>query len=281
MPLSDPLEKFALDASTALLVDRRCRHAQTAADAGGLILEAQWVLSTPVGGDPVHAALLSIPTAPEGGSFPRVIAAEGTSYVRLVDRFYLPEDPGPELSAALFDVIAANYDRLTKFDVNMAVAQRLLQELRLADATCPIVLDFGCGTGVAVLAAAGLSDSSVDIVGTDASPAMLEIAFRRGERTMTLREWRDLPDAAFDGAIAAFVLHYGIPREDLARIARQLRPGARFAANFFKPRPAAVDVLCGAMLENGLVLEKREFLGSTDAANDLLVFVKALTENTG
>jgi ubiquinone/menaquinone biosynthesis C-methylase UbiE len=263
---------------TALLVDRRARHAQSAADSAGLILETQWVLPTPPDHEAVYAALLSLPTAAEPTRFPRIIVAGGVVYTRLVDRFYLPEDPGPELSSALFNIIAVDYDRLTKFELNRATAQRLLEELRLGGAGVRRILDFGCGTGVAVLTTAVCQGCGMDIVGTDASPAMLEIASERGEQTMALAEWRGLPDAAFDGAIAAFVLHYGIPVHDLIHIARQLRPGARFAANFFKPRPEATEALCVALAAQGLTLETREGLTSTNGENVLLVFIKTGSE---
>jgi hypothetical protein len=83
-----------------------------------------------------------------------------------------------------------------------------------------------------------------------------------------------LPPESFDAAIAVFVIHYGVPSPDLGSIASQMRPGARFAANYFKPRPGAVSALTSTLAGFGLILERDQRLRTTPGDNRLLVFVK-------
>ena len=71
-----------------------------------------------------------------------------------------------------------------------------------------------------------------------------------------------------------FVLHYGVPVEDLRVLAEQLKPAARFAANFFKPAEGAVDALISALAQSGLTLEDRYELHATHGQNEVLVFEK-------
>jgi hypothetical protein len=90
-----------------------------------------------------------------------------------------------------------------------------------------------------------------------------------------LEEWRQMPTASFDGAISSFVLHYGVPSADLARLAGQLRPDARFAANYFKGNESSIDKLVAQLARFGLVLERSGSLPTTpETPNPLLVFVR-------
>ncbi len=105
------------------------------------------------------------------------------------------------------------------------------------------MLDFGCGTGVAldVCRHLALEETIVDLVGTDLSDEMLSIARGRGQRVLTLAEWRAEPSASFDAAISCFVLHYGVPDNDHVQIAQQLKPGGIFSANLLQGRRGQGD----------------------------------------
>lgn len=257
-----------------IILDPRSRHIAQAAAAGGLDIAAQWSIDGPIG--PVHAALLTGRDRSRGSSKLGAIALDDVRYVRLVDRFLLPENPGPIVSAALFDVVASHYDHLTRQAVNTQVAESLLRAACGGRAGKQEVLDFGCGTGVARLSATRLAKEGlhIELVGTDLSEAMLRLAAERGETVMPLPQWRTLPIDAFDGAIAVFVLHYGVPIADLATIASQLKPGGCFAANYFKPPQLAIAQLASVLATVGMRLEREEPLELTDADNVLLVFRK-------
>jgi hypothetical protein len=230
---------FAADPTAMIILDPRSRHIAEAAAAGGLEIAERWSIDGPIGR--VHAALLTGRARSGTSPTPGAIALGDVRYVRLVDRFLLPENPGPIISAALFDVVASHYDHLTHQAVNTQVAESLLRAVCDGCAGKQTVLDFGCGTGVARLSAVRLATEGIDIelVGTDISQAMLQLAAKRGEKVIPLPQWRALPAGGFDGVIAVFVLHYGVPDADLASLASQLKNDGRFAANFFKPPQGA------------------------------------------
>lgn len=94
------------------------------------------------------------------------------------------------------------------------------------------ILDAGCGTGqlTAEIAAAG-----ADVLGVDSSPAMVEQARRNfPEIPFELQDLRALPyRAEFDAVFSNAALHWVQPAEDAAAsIARALKPGGRFVAEF-------------------------------------------------
>jgi SAM-dependent methyltransferase len=275
MSPTDPLELFDADAETAILMDRRARHIDEAAAASGLTVRGRWMIDGRLGSGPVHAALLAPPTSAAGRELPKRVTARAASYTRLMDRFYLPDDSGPDVSAALFNIVAREYDQLTQTEINLATAELLLEAACAGRAPCR-VLDFGCGTGVAFAAASRMAQAGAvpELVGTDISPAMLRQAAARGQTVVSFEEWRLLPPESFDAAIAVFVIHYGVPSPDLGSIASQMRPGARFAANYFKPRPGAVSALTSTLAGFGLILERDQRLRTTPGDNRLLVFVK-------
>jgi SAM-dependent methyltransferase len=283
MHQADPIAILEADLETTLLLDRRERHLADAARASGLVLAGVWKLPSPEDESPIYVGLLRPPSrkndATVSDPFPKRIECADTAYLRFVDRLYLPAGPDLRVSAALFDLIARVYDRLTSHDVNVETALILLQEvLGRYDVNAFRILDFGCGTGLALEAARRLERPSNDLelIGTDVSQKMLEIAARRGETVLRLDQWRALPNNSFDGAISAFVFHFGVPREDLNRIALQLRPGARLAANYFKANAQAVEMLVSELAQCGLVFERMEALATTPRSeNTLLVFSKS------
>jgi SAM-dependent methyltransferase len=286
MHRADPLAALEADLETTLLVDRRKRHLAEAAQAAGLVVAEVWELASKVDRVPIYAALLGPPERNKdpavGYPFPKRIDTADVTYLRFVDRFYIPAARDPTISAALFDLIASVYDRITSPDVNIETARMLLNAvLRDCGLAAPRILDFGCGTGLALKAAYRLEVplAGLELVGTDISVGMLELAASRGERVMQLDEWRALPNHSFDGAISAFVFHFGVPREDLLRIALQLRPGARFAANYFKANSQAVEILVSDLAECGLVLQRTERLITTPhSENPMLIFAKGACE---
>src|SRR3954471_10685224 len=92
------------------------------------------------------------------------------------------------------------------------------------------ILDLGCGDGVltAQIVAAGAL-----VTGVDASPEMVSAAWARGVDAR-LVDARALPfHGEFDAVFSNAVLHW-VPEADavLAGVARALRPGGRFVAEF-------------------------------------------------
>jgi trans-aconitate 2-methyltransferase len=104
------------------------------------------------------------------------------------------------------------------------------------------ILDVGCGTGRLT---AQIADAGADVVGVDASPAMVDEARRNFSGRPRLRfdvaDARTLAEAAelaadvgrFDAVFSNAVLHWVRPPEAAVRsIRKMLRPGGRFVAEF-------------------------------------------------
>lgn len=172
---------------------------------------------------------------------------------RLLDRHhysYRPDRPERRRACeqALFDAIADRYDAEVDEATNRRVIDGLLQTVAAhAPARRPLrVLDFGCGTGLAVTVA---DPSGFCLVGTDTSPRMLARAASRGMRTVPPQGLHGLGKGWADGTIASFVLHLAVPAADVAAAAQALGSGGILAANFHKGhgRTAAAAALeaCG------------------------------------
>lgn len=264
----EALEALTQRKDSALLLDRR---ADRVGKLPGAEIERAWVLIEPGGDAKIHASLLRFR---DPQSVPRELYSDhGGCYVRRMDRFFLPEVTDPAVTGALFDFISELYERLTFTKVNVDTAAALLASVVRHGVAEQRILDFGCGTGLAVVASLRLNED-VTLVGTDLSPRMLELAAKRGEIVIPLPQWRTDPKA-FDGAICSFVLHYGVPDSDLALVAKRLRPGARFAANYFKAKPDQVEMLVRTLEMNGLILERTFQIPTALVESDMaLVFKK-------
>jgi hypothetical protein len=278
MPQLDLLSAIKNDQHSALLLDRRRRHLTEAVEAADCVLIDIYELPGHMDDTLVYAALLRAPLHRRSATFPREIVTHDGKYICFGDRFYLPilTDPDPALSLALFGLIASVYDRITSSDVNIETASTLLQAVLKDGGKNFRVLDFGCGTGLAFEAARRVRSQTpeFELLGTDLSPPMLELAASRGEHVVSLDEWRGLPNSAFDGVISAFVLHFGVPRNDLMVIGRQLRLGGRFAANFFKANDAAIEKLILDAAGAGLILERNEQLMTTPRTRNPMLVLK-------
>jgi len=154
-----------------------------------------------------------------------------------------------------YDALAAHYDRfwgdrMTPYALR-AIGELVLPKLPLPVERAPRVLDLCCGTGQL---AAVLADRGWDVVGVDASEAMLAHARRRApharfvradaraldasiegsERVETApREGNDAPAAGFDLCVSAFdSLNHVLEPDDLSAVfegvLHRLAPGGAF-----------------------------------------------------
>ena len=94
------------------------------------------------------------------------------------------------------------------------------------------ILDLGCGTGKLTRA---LANTGASVLGVDASREMLaEARAAHPDLEFALERGEDLPyDEEFDGIFSNAALHW-MPRADAVAegVARALRPGGRFVAEF-------------------------------------------------
>jgi len=92
------------------------------------------------------------------------------------------------------------------------------------------ILDLGCGDGVLTRQ---LMDLGCEVVGVDASPAMVAAAQARGVRAQVM-DGQTLPfQNEFDAVFSNAALHWMLqPDKVLCNVCASLRPGGRFVAEF-------------------------------------------------
>jgi ubiquinone/menaquinone biosynthesis C-methylase UbiE len=136
--------------------------------------------------------------------------------------------------ASQYDRNAGRYDRAARFNA--------LAGERLAAAIPPgrygALLDVGCGTGFATLAALERFPSIGRVTGVDVSPRMVDqlrakLADRPGlDVTLQVADVlaMDVPDAAFDLVICSMAMHWFADRgAAISAMSRALRPGGTLA----------------------------------------------------
>ena len=150
----------------------------------------------------------------------------------------------------MFDIIAPRYDRFTRvFSFGMDrlwkteliawMAGNLRPEAR--------VLDLACGTGDLAFEAGALAPRG-DVLGVDASSAMIDLASERAAREAPAGNVRfvvadltslDVPSASVDAVTAGYALR-NVPNYEagVSEIARVLKPGGVVATlDFYRPEP--------------------------------------------
>jgi len=136
---------------------------------------------------------------------------------------------------------------------------------RLAPQAGERILDLGCGDGVLTQ---DLLASGADVVAVDGSPQMVGAAVARGVAARVMDARALTFTAEFDAVFSNAVLHW-IPDADavLAGVARALRPGGRFVAEFggHTNVAAIVVALQAAFARHGLTFQSPWYYPSPDA----------------
>ncbi|MGH3760450.1 class I SAM-dependent DNA methyltransferase [Actinophytocola sp.] len=125
--------------------------------------------------------------------------------------------------SAAFDQIGRRYDEsFVERDAQLAEGAWLIEQLGRPAR----VLDLGCGSGLPT--AKQLLDAGIEVVGTDESAVMLELAEAQAPGgTYLQRDLRELSDLGeFDAAVAFFSLLM-LTRSDIPPLLRQLREQLR------------------------------------------------------
>jgi SAM-dependent methyltransferase len=157
------------------------------------------------------------------------------SVTRLLDYYYLVYDARdqttlrvPEL--VLFDLLAEHYEMTIDIRNNLKNIRELLT-IVVAGLKTPIILDYGCGTGLSRIVA---REFGASIVGYDRSEPMRFVARSHGLEVLDELGLQTLPDRSLDGLIASYVLHLAAAQDDLPLAAMKLHKDAKIAANFHK-----------------------------------------------
>lgn len=174
---------------------------------------------------------------------PRRIIIADTAYMRVMDRYFIPEHHCEKMTAFLFGAIADDYDSVIDAARNVGCWRMLIDVgttyLGRPPRKC---LDFGCGTGSGLIAWEQKNlPASSQLFGTDICGKMLSKAAKRGMVTIPFSSWENCREATYDLAVACYVMHYGVSPEHMAVVSDQLMPDGLLCANFFKLSPSQID----------------------------------------
>jgi predicted TPR repeat methyltransferase len=197
---------------------------------------------------------------------PRELQIGTAMYIRLLDRFYLPEPHDAATTDAFFTRIADDYDGLIDAERNVSNLVNLLREIvTRSDGAGRHMrfLDFGCGTGLSKVALARIGDSTtnIDLLGFDRCTRMREAAKHRGLQVLPAAACADLQNLGeserFDGVVASYVFHFGVEGGCFNALHAVLRRGGKLAGNYHKATNEALRQLDVTANTAGFRLEER------------------------
>lgn len=131
-----------------------------------------------------------------------------------------------------YDRAATSYDQAAGM-IYLKALQGLLPFVRVA--SCPSILDVGCGTGINLFEASRVLAPCRRLVGVDLSPGMVNVARRKAAAygvsavfSVGDAQALDVEDGAFDLVICNSAYHWFPDRaRAIAELARALRPGGQ------------------------------------------------------
>lgn len=193
-------------------------------------------------------------------------------------------DRQPDQVAAMFDQVAAKYDRTnTVLSLGRDRAWRRATRRAVAPRAGERVLDVGAGTGTGT---AELARSGAYAVGTDLSRGMLA-AGRRARPAVPLLAGDALalpfPDAAFDAVTISFALRNVVdPGAALRELRRVTRPGGRLVVcEFSHPTNRAFRTAYLSYLVRALPAVARLVSSNPDAYHYLAESIRAWPDQRG
>jgi ubiquinone/menaquinone biosynthesis C-methylase UbiE len=169
------------------------------------------------------------------------------------------------MSGAMYDTLANEYERVV-VPVYRPIAKRLIQHIDLRPGWR--VLDAGTGTGLIALLAAPRVTKTGQVIGVDASDAMLKIArdkalrfgFTQCEFQMGDLEALRFQDATFDAVLSQFALHHTDSVKSLRELARVLKPGGVLVVQEWMESPNVPNRILNDLLQHYRVPNPSEAL---------------------
>ncbi|KQX05344.1 MULTISPECIES: class I SAM-dependent methyltransferase [unclassified Leifsonia] len=181
----------------------------------------------------------------------------------------------PEQVSAMFDDVAASYDRTnTVLSMGNAALWRRATTRAVAPVRGESVLDVAAGTGTS---SASLAASGAWVTAADFSPGMIEVGRRRQAGATNIvfveADATQLPfdDASFDAVTISFGLRNVVePQKALAEFFRVTKPGGRLVICEFSTPPLGVVRLGYGVYQRYVMPPLVKLSSSNDSAYDYL-----------
>lgn len=210
----------------------------------------------------------------------------GARYVNIMDMYLIPANSSPRLRSQffVFAEVAARY--LERIDPrrNRALAAHLLKRVIAASPgeTEVVLLDFGCGTGIAASALLCISAGAERLIlhGVDVSQEMLSNmpkdvgGMYRSVSLIGTDEVLPYPDRMFSACVMVYVADYVRSSHTLREISRVLAVDGVLLCNFHKSTEKEIAWFTHGVSEAGLVIQSIEVteLPTTTASTNHLVY---------
>ncbi len=153
-------------------------------------------------------------------------------------RLYIPERMTLEETETLYDFLARSgyEEQLLDSVFNISVYHYLFDlTLKAKEFKAkPILLDYGCGTGIAVLASATYH-RRLGLVGVDISEEMTRISRRNGLDAVKTHNELPFKSDSFDAVVMGYVADFLASFQPYQQIHRVLKEQSRIAFNLYRP----------------------------------------------
>ena len=176
--------------------------------------------------------------------------------IRVMDRYHIVDGGSRErrqlLNDILFEWLAENYRSAIDVSANIENMQILggLLEGAIGSLDGSVVVDFGCGIGLAIEA---FANRQVELIGVDRCAAMRRLAAESGMRAESPGAFARRPVGSVDGAYSSYVFHLSPGHRSIKLLWSRIRKGGCFVGNFHKG--IGVDEVCRLMCSLGANVE--------------------------
>ena len=156
-------------------------------------------------------------------------------YVEYLDSFLfvLPEDYSSQsiIWEDFYSRYADSFESITDIGHNILCIKKIyaLIQKRMNISSRTKVLDFGCGSGLAIHL-----NAECDLIGYEPNEKMRKQARAKGMKVLDANQICMLPDNSIDAVFSSYVFHMGIKEHDIELLRRIIRQDGMIVANFYK-----------------------------------------------
>lgn len=130
-----------------------------------------------------------------------------------------------------YKMFGKEYENIINIKNNIKSIQEILHyiEMRCQLDENSVVLDYGCGSGIAKCVKV-----DYNLIGYEPVAEMRKQAIDRKYNVLDYNEFVELPNGFCSAGFANYVFHMAVSEKEIAEIDKKLKPNSIFIANFYK-----------------------------------------------